>query len=193
MPKVKVTKEGVLNAAAEVVRKGGNLNVRAVAEELGCSTQPIYSLFKGMEELKSALIEEGKARYKEFIEEFCLKAGRSRYECYGMGYVKFAREEKGLFRYLFLRESEKASDRPEDPYWEEIISEMMTLYKMDEETANAFHRDMAVFSYGLAILVNLGGLSLSDEEVSLALKREFYGLYAVHVYSRGAGMGPPSA
>lgn len=179
--KVQMTKAAILRAAAEVVRKGNKLNVRAIAEELGCSTQPVYSQFQNMEELKETLLEEAKARYRDYIEEFLAKAGRSRYECFGMGFVKFAHEERGLFSYLFMR-----SGRGElkDPFLDDILSEMMTLYHMTESEARAFHGDMAVYSYGLAVLINLGNLHLSDEEISECLKREFYGLYDYYFPNR---------
>ena len=102
MPNLKITREQVIRAAAEAVRKGGTagLNARSVAGELGCSTQPVYSQFKGMAELKRALKEEAVRLYREKIEAYISESGRSRYEAFGMGFVKFAREEKGLFRFL---------------------------------------------------------------------------------------------
>ena len=180
VPKNKVLREDVLKAAAEVVRKRGAsaLNARAVAAELGCSTQPVYSLFASMDALRDALVDEAKLQYHAFIGEYLARAGRSRYECYGMGFVKFAREERGLFRYLFLERAEA------DPYLSEIVSEMMSLYHMPEEKARTFHADMTVFSYGLAVLVNIGAFRPTDEEISAFLKREFYGLYAVHFPER---------
>ena len=186
MPKSRsVTREDVLKAAAEVVRKRGEtgLNVRAVAEELGCSTQPVYSLFASMEELKAALFEEAKAQYRRYIDVYLESACRSRYESYGMGFVRFAREERGLFRYLFLRSSEKSVFSIKDPYLPDIIEEMMTLYHMTEDKAMAFHTDMAVFSFGLGVLVNAGE-PLTDEEVSKAFKREFFALYALYFPER---------
>ncbi len=181
MPKQKITREDVLRAAAEVMRRGGTqaLGARAVAEELGCSTQPIYSLFGGMGNLEAVLLDEAKRRYHVFIDEYLSAAGKSRYEAFGMGFVKFAREEKGLFRFLFLSEH-----RPDvDPFFEEIVGEMCALYRMDRERAEAFHRDMAVFSYGIAASVNCGGES-SDEEISAAFDREFYALYSYYFPER---------
>ncbi len=182
MPKQRISEEEVLRAAAEVVRKRGvqALGARAVAEELGCSTQPIYSLFGGMEGLLCALHEEAKRRYGVFIEEYLKKSLKSRYEAYGMGFVKFAREEKGLFRLLFLADGAPA---PEDPYLPEILSEMCSLYAMDEQTARAFHADMAVFSYGLAVRVNCGD-DTSESEIEGAFAREFFALYAYYFPTR---------
>ncbi len=186
MPNLKITREQVIRAAAEAVRKGGTagLNARSVAGELGCSTQPVYSQFKGMEELKRALKEEAVRLYRKKIEAYISESGRSRYEAFGMGFVKFAREEKGLFRFLYFSErTEAGPPRVEDPFLEDIIGEMKTAYGMDEARAREFHRDMGVFSFGLAVLANAGAES-TDKEVEESLRREFYALYALYFPER---------
>ncbi len=179
MRKGRITRESVLCAAAEIVKEAGvsALNARAVAKQLGASTQPVYSLFTGMEELKAALLEEGKARYRRFIEGYFLQS-KSKYESYGMGFVKFAREERGFYRMLFLESPPGA-----DPFLEEILAEMVGFYRMPEETARAFHRDMSVFSFGLASMVSAGA-ALSEAEIDAALSRQFYALYALYFPTR---------
>ncbi len=187
MPRTsKLTREKVLRAAAEVVRKGGEpaLNARAVARELNCSTQPVYSLFQSMEQLRSALTEEAKNAYRRFIDGYLARGGRSRYESFGMGYVKFAQEERGLFRFLFLRDCETPSMQAEDPFLGDILAEMTELYHMTEEEARAFHGDMTIYSYGLAALVTTGNYTPTDEEISECFKREFYALYAYYFPKR---------
>lgn len=180
MPKSQITREAVLAAAAEVVRKGGEgaLSVRNLAAELGCSTQPVYTLFKNMDGLRSALHTEALAKYRSHIDASARRSGRNKYEAYGMGFVKFAAEEKGLFRFLFLGGSSH------DPFLGDIVVDMMKLYGMDRETAEAFHADMAVFSFGLAVLVNANSDALSEEEISDAFKREFYALYGYYFPAR---------
>ena len=44
-PKVKVSREEIINATVEIVRRSGAqaVNARTVAAALGCSTQPILS------------------------------------------------------------------------------------------------------------------------------------------------------
>ena len=53
-PKVKIDKDDIVKAAVEVVRECGidALNARAVAQKLSCSTQPIFSNYASMNELK---------------------------------------------------------------------------------------------------------------------------------------------
>ena len=61
MPRTKrIEKEDILRAAVQVVRTQGEgaLSVRGIAKELGCSTQPLYSEFGSMEELRAALTAE---------------------------------------------------------------------------------------------------------------------------------------
>ncbi len=181
MPKqAKIERKDVLNAAAEIVRREGEdgVNARAIAKALGCSTQPVYSLFRNMEELKAALTEEAKKRYRAHIDGYLAKGGPSRYQSYGMGFVRFARDEKGLFRFLFL-------GKPiTDPFFGDIVREMMAEYRMTEETARAFHADMSVFSFGLAILVNGNSDVLTEEDISDAFAREFFALYGLYFPER---------
>lgn len=53
-PKVKITKEMIIDAAFEIARSEGaeNINARTVSKKLGCSTQPVMYHFKTIEELK---------------------------------------------------------------------------------------------------------------------------------------------
>lgn len=182
MPKErKITEKAVLAAAAEIVREKGAeaLNVRDIAKRLACSTQPVYSLFGNMDGLKRALYGEAKAEYRRHIDGYLEQSGRSRYESYGMGFVRFARDEKGLFRYLFL--SGKSTP---DPFLDDVVDEMVALYRMTEDAARAFHADMAVFSFGLAVLVNKQSDALTEEQISDAFKRQFYALYGFYFPKR---------
>lgn len=194
MPKTQHIERGeILKAAAEIVRERGErgLTVRAIAQKLSCSTQPVYSVFNGgMDELHVALIEEAKRQYHVRIEGYLSESDQNRYEAYGMGFVRFAREERGLFRLLFLSETCDFTGLG-DPFLEEILGEMQALYRMPRETALAFHKDMAIFSYGLALLAY--GDSFSDAEISEALKREFYALYAFYLPERPHFWQPPRA
>ena len=102
----KVTKDAIIDAAVEVLRDDGfsAINARSVAKKLGCSTQPIYFSFQNMEELKAALTERAIEMHRKRVRDSLrAHAGNdSRYSSYGMGFVKFAAEEKQLFRWLYL-------------------------------------------------------------------------------------------
>ena len=57
-PKVKITKNEIVQAGLDIVRHEGedSLNARGIAAVLGCSTQPIFSNYASMEELRRAVI-----------------------------------------------------------------------------------------------------------------------------------------
>ena len=59
-PKTKVSKEEILSTAVNLVRNDGEnaLNARNIARSLGCSTQPRFSNFINMDELRAAVKEK---------------------------------------------------------------------------------------------------------------------------------------
>ena len=105
-PKVKTMKEAIVSTAVEIVREQGvqALNARAVAAVLGCSTQPIFSNFATMEELRLAVVYEADALYNDYIRREVESEEYPPYKASGMAYIRFAKEEKELFNLLFMRD-----------------------------------------------------------------------------------------
>ena len=187
MPAVKkVSKEKIIDAAVEVLRDGGfsAINARSVAKKLGCSTQPIYLSFQSMDELKVALTERAIQLHTQRVRD-SLRAHQgndsrySRYSSYGMGFVKFAAEEKQLFRWLYL-EGKQLGPYQNDVLLPEVIAVIVEEFGYSEDVARRFHQDMIYFSYGLAILANTGHLHLTETELREAFRREFRGLTAIY-------------
>ena len=184
MPAVKkITKEAVIDAAVDVLRKDGfsAINARSVAKRLGCSTQPIYCSFRNMGELRKALTERAVQMHtRRVCDSLQMHEGNdSRYSSYGMGFVKFAAEEKQLFRWLYL-DGEQPGPYQSDILLSEVIRTIVDEFGYSEETARAFHRDMVYYSYGLAILANTDHLNLSEDELREAFRREFRALTAIY-------------
>ena len=101
-PKTKITCEMILEAGMKIIREEGadNLNVRKIANVLGCSTQPIMYQFSTVEKLKSALY----TRVDEYHSEYLMNFGNMREKpmlSIGLRYILFAVEEKNFFRFLF--------------------------------------------------------------------------------------------
>ena len=185
MPAIKkVSKEAIIDAAVEILREDGAaaINARSVAKKLGCSTQPIYLSFRNMDELKAAMTQRAIALHTRHVRDSLRNredSGYSRYSSYGMGFVKFAAEEKQLFRWLYL-DGEQSVPHQDDVLLPEIIAAMLSEYGYTEEQARKLHRDMAYYSYGLAILANTGHLNLTDEALLEAFRREFTALAAYY-------------
>ena len=190
MPAVrKVSREAIVDAAVEVLREGGAaaINARSVAKRLGCSTQPIYLSFQSMDALKAAMTQRAIALHTQHVREslHIRESGGScycrysRYSSYGMGFVKFAAQEKHLFRWLYL-DGGQSGPYQDDVLLPEILAVIAEEYGYPEAIAEKLHQDMTYYSYGLAILANTGHLQLTDEELLAAFRRELTALAACY-------------
>lgn len=103
----------------------------------------------------------------------------TRYSSYGMGFVKFAAEEKQLFRWLYL-EGGQMEPYQNDILLPEVLRAMEDEFGYPEDVARRFHQDMIYYSYGLAILANTDHLHLTESGLREAFRREFRALIAIH-------------
>lgn len=180
--KKKTTREAVLKAALEILRKSGidAVNSRSVARKLGCSTQPIYHAFCGMDELKAALLDCAEERHSAEVRSYMQKSCYPPYMAYGLGFVSLAKKEKELFRYLFLTSRSdnrcpyKAANLPE------ILNTLHTEYGYPPDVARALHSDMTVYACGLALSIYAGVLDMTEEEIAARFKTEFTALAGVY-------------
>ena len=146
MPAVrKASREQIIDAAVAVLRDDGfsAINARSVARKLGCSTQPIYFSFQSMDELKAALSERAIRMHTRRVRD-SLRAHEgndSRYSSYGMGFVRFAAEEKQLFRWLYL-EGKQLGPYQNDVLLPEVIAVIVEEFGYTENIARRFHQDM---------------------------------------------------
>ncbi|MBR2615498.1 MAG: WHG domain-containing protein, partial [Clostridia bacterium] len=170
----RIQREEILRGALELLRKSGleAWNARALAAHLGISTQPLFSAFSGMEELKEAALEEVAAEYRRFTEARLAEGRYPKYKALGMAYVEFAREEPRLFALLFMNGS---SDRMRRD-WDGAVMRIEEDYKLSEEKAERIHLEMWICVHGIATMLATGTLSLSEEEVSRILTDVFVGL-----------------
>ena len=69
MPRLKFTKEIVVEAGYELMKKEGfqNVSVRKIANYLKCSTAPIYFNFRTIDELKEEIINVCKEKLKKYL------------------------------------------------------------------------------------------------------------------------------
>ena len=101
-PKSKITKDMIIDAAFAIARKEGaeKITARAISEYLKCSTQPVLYHFATIEEIKKAAY----GKTNEFHENYLMNLPdncENPLTGLGMNYVRFAIEEKYLFRFLF--------------------------------------------------------------------------------------------
>ena len=177
-PKAKVTKEDIVNAAVGIVRQQGDqaINARVLADALNCSTQPIFSNFSTMEELHLAVIEKAGAVYNDYIAREVAAGKYPAYKASGMAYIRFAKEEKELFKLLYMCDR-AGQPHPEDA---ESFNQMADMIKnstgMETEQTRLFHLEMWAYVHGIATMFATGFLDLEWELVSCMLTDAYQGL-----------------
>ncbi len=177
-PKVKVTKEDIVNAAVDIVRNSGAvaINARMVASVLNCSTQPVFSNFATMDELRLAVVEKADMLCQEYIRREMEKGKYPIYKASGMAYIRFAKEEKELFKLLYMRDRSgesipKKAELADE--MESIVHENTGLHGTD---AQLFHLEMWAYVHGIATMFATGFLALDWDLVSKMLTDSYLGL-----------------
>lgn len=174
------TREQIVDAALALVRERGisALTARSLADALGTSTKPIFGLFRNMDEVRDAVMYAASDLYHERIRTDMARGEFLPYKASGMAYIRFAREERELFRMLFMRDrsgeiADEARDRAENEPFVKIIAEKLGL---SVEEAYRFHLEMWVFVHGIASMIVTGYLAWDDAAVSDALTDAYEGL-----------------
>ena len=105
-PKIKVTKDEILDAAIDIVRQNGPaaINARTVAKALNCSTQPVFSNFATMEALRQGVRDRAEQICAEYLRREEESGKYPVYKANGMAYIRFAKEERELFKLLYMRD-----------------------------------------------------------------------------------------
>ncbi len=120
------TKEEILKAAVDLTREKGfaAVSARALGEKLGTSSRPVFSHFGNMAGVQSGIIDAANEIYQSFRQEEISSGKYVPYKAGGMAYIRFASEEKELFKLLFIRDRSKASMVATGFYdWDEALAD----------------------------------------------------------------------
>ncbi len=177
-PRVKITREDIVTAAVEITRQHGDsaVNARTVATELNCSTQPVFSNFPTMEELRLAVREQAMSIYEDFLYRSTVEARFPAYKAHGMAYILFAKEERELFKLLFMRDRKGEDTDAEAAYFNQMAVTVQQFTGMDRETATLFHLEMWAYVHGIATMFATNYLDLEWDLVSRMMTDAYQGL-----------------
>ena len=178
-PKVKITKKDIIDKTLELVSEGGAdaINARGIANALNCSTQPIFSNFESMEDLERSVFAAAYEKYLGFITEELKSEKYPPYKAYGMAYIRFAKEEKELFKLIFMCDRQGEENTP-SPDFEASVEMIMQANGCDRETARLLHLEMWVCVHGVATILATSFLKLDFELISRMLTDVYWGLRA---------------
>ena len=181
-PRVKITKGEIINTALQILREGGDstINARGIAKALNCSTQPVFSNFATMEELYGAVTEAAYELYLSFLKNEMESEKYPKYKSFGMAYIRFAREENQLFKFLFMRDRRGEGPLPTSDF-DASVEMIMKANNISKEKAELMHLEMWTCVHGIGTILATSFLDLNSELISNILTDVYQGIRARHL------------
>ncbi|QHW29797.1 TetR/AcrR family transcriptional regulator [Paenibacillus rhizovicinus] len=183
-PKAEISKEIILNAAFEMVREQGLdvLSARSIAQRLKCSTQPIYSVYGNMEEVKEDVFRRATDFALESMKQYHDDNNAPAMN-WAIGCLLFARNEKQLFRTLYLSDYKvEFLRRNNDILHEELYAAFLQvdsrLQAIEAGKAEKMFRKIITYWLGIGTMINTNSLELDIDDATDMLG-EMYQLLAM--------------
>ncbi len=174
-PTVRFTRDAVLHAACQLMRREGMeaLNARAIAKELGGSTQPIFRLFTNMEDLHRELILYVARQFQAHAEADMAQSD-SPYIQLCTTYLLYGRDEPELFKLLFMRDRISEGQYSDQPNFDLVFNIIKKETPLDDETALRFFERTWLFIHGLAVCIATKYIPCQDERYLISMVKEAY-------------------
>lgn len=171
----RIQREDIIDTAMKILIKEGSdrINARNIAKYMNCSTQPIYSEFKNMDELKCELNKEAFKYYDVKVEEYIKQNKHSEYMAFGLAMINIARDEKNLFQYLFMTKDIVKLDLFDESITSKIINVLAENEKIPREIAIKLHEKMVMHIFGLTVLIYGGYYNCTEEDAERILNEEY--------------------
>lgn len=171
-PRNKFSRDEMIEKAVQVVRKQGigALTAKSLANELGVSTQPVFTCFHTIEEVRREVVNAAKILYDDYVKEGL--GNDIPFLGFGMHYIRFAKEEPELYRLLFLSKDQNEGNSAFEEMnasLELVTDSMQETYHIDAKTAERYFRDMWLVVHSLATLIVTGSCPYTDQEIGRIL------------------------
>jgi len=175
--KTQISKEVILEAAFRMLLRDGyaSINIKTLAQEIGCSTQPIAWHFGNMEGLRSALLE------------YCLTFLKDRFSIQGekvsgilegiaSRYIELAFDYPNLYKYLYMSEQdgEKMGNlahllRAENQ--DKVVQMIGQEHGISTEAAEKYLMNLQLYVHGIASFA-VTKISFPSKEVIMQMIHE---------------------
>lgn len=168
MPKQRITKEMIVDAAFELAKTEGmeQVLVKNIAKKLGCSVQPIYSYCENMDGLRQEVVK----RVRDFVQTYAAAHIQKDdlFRSTGQAYIRLAKEEPHIFKIFILHKREGISSLDDlyrsetDPHVAEFIARSL---QIDIEQARLLHLNMLIYTIGIGTIFASTTPRISADEI----------------------------
>ncbi len=171
--KITISKDYLVNTAFQMVKQEGieQVTARKLASKAECSTQPIFRSYENMEELYQELFRMANSFFAFYYERFP-KEQKEPFINLAYAYIQFAKEEKHLFRFLFLPNRSYGKSTYEILNGEKglVVAEFEKAKQDGCKNVGDLFTKLWIFVHGAACMAITGDYDLSDRETVKLLK-----------------------
>lgn len=169
-PKQRITREMILESAFVMFCQEGMevVNARSVAKALNCSTQPIFSYFTGMQELKDALDAKAKDMYVSSVTSLAKSDNWLVDMC--TAHVRFACENVPVYNHLF--NSTRLDPSRLGAYaslYTDLVANVQEKEGVSREIADKLVDEVGIYANGLINRLQIKGFGSTDVAKRIAI------------------------
>ncbi|MBD5547279.1 MAG: TetR/AcrR family transcriptional regulator [Lachnospiraceae bacterium] len=172
-----ITRADLIQAAFAILQEDGieQVTARKLAAKANCSTQPIFRIYKNMEELIEELFGKASDFFHDYYEDF-QRQTVTPFVNLGQAYIKFAGEHKKIFEFVFL-----SSERFGRSLYDlvngnggYVSREIHAATSQGCSNASELFMKMWIFIHGAACMSLTGDYDLSEDETMQMLKEAYH-------------------
>lgn len=168
-PITKITRDIILRTGYELVIESGieSVNSRSIAKMMGCSTQPIFSQFASMEELKQEIHDFACDMFeKELLH--CSETEDLIYNSY-IKVINLAQNKPNIFKLIFLTEYCRGQNfinaRMGFESNKKILNYMQIKFAFNDSESKELYEKISIVVQGIATIIASSGIEYSSEQV----------------------------
>lgn len=168
-PSTKITREMILKTGYELVITSGieSVNSRSIAKMLGCSTQPIFSQFPSMEELRQGIHDFACQKFEEDVL-CCVDSDSFMLSSY-LKVINLAKNQKNIFKLIYLSEycmgENFLNTRMNFESNKKIWHEIKLKYQVNDNECSDILERISLLVQGIATVIATSNIQYSDEQV----------------------------
>ncbi len=165
------SKETIAAAGLEIVRKQSveALTARALSKQLGCSLSPIFTVFKDMDEIHTAVRQAAAALFSDYVKDVLYY--QPAFKEYGMRLIRFAKQEQNIFQ-LFLERGNSLLDNAPDMALN-CLDEIKGTYHLTDDQVLILYRQLWAFTCGIAVLATQSPEDYPEDLISGMISTQF--------------------
>lgn len=178
-PKPRITRQMILDAAYAITREQGIdfLNARTIGQRLGCSTQPVLYHFHSMDAIRREVYSMADTYHSAFLMQ--LSDEENPMISIGLNYIRFAEQEKPLFRFLFQSNSfdgQNISGLADAPELLPILGIFQNEAEFSLEQTKILFKTLLMLVHGCASMLANNTMEYNESEIIPMLNMAFMGM-----------------